>query len=68
MHLGDGAGREWLVVELGEQRIDGMAEIGLDHRPDARGGDRGDIVEQMQTGLGEPARERDGPPPAASAW
>ena len=57
VHLGDGTGRERCVVELGEHRADGMAEIGFDDRTDARCGDRGDVVEQAQAGLRERARK-----------
>ena len=47
MDLTDRSGRQWFVVEAGEDRRDRLAELALDHLPDRRGGRRGDAITQL---------------------
>jgi len=57
VHLGDRTGRQWCVVELGEQCVHRVAEIGFEDCTHVGRGDRGDVVEQAQAGLRERTRE-----------
>ena len=48
MHLGDRGGGDRLIVEAGEQRVDRLAELGLDDAPGLGAGESRQMVLQLR--------------------